>query len=92
MERFSGEGCLTKWAADSASSFVCPRTASSPSSHLLSRDMASFSFAVLSQALGKSGDVESILWLDEDGKPSVQMVLRNVKQNGTSQHPKCPNI
>lgn len=52
--RSSGEGCLTKWAADSVSSFACPQMASSPSCHLLSRDTASSSFAVLPQALGKS--------------------------------------
>ena len=60
-EPSSGEGCLTKWAADSASSFACPRTAFSPSCHLSSRDTASSSFAVSSRDLGESDKAEVIL-------------------------------
>lgn len=52
----SGEEWLTKWAADNASSFVCPQMASLPSCRLLSRDTASSSCAVSSPASGKSDE------------------------------------
>lgn len=60
-EHFSGAGCPTKSDEDSASSFACPPTASSPSCHLLSRDTAYSSFAVSLRASGKSDNVEVIL-------------------------------
>ncbi len=83
LERSSGEECRTKWAADSASSFACPRMASLPSCHLLCRDTASSSSAVSLQALGKSE------WRSCWGRWGCQAFSLNdlwkVESNGTLQ-------
>lgn len=55
--------CPTRWAADSASSSACPPMASLPSCRRLSKDTASFSSVVWSQASGKSHNSEGILGL-----------------------------